>query len=111
MGEQLAAPKLAASFIVDRHHLPDMFLQRALAAKGIDRSILVTDAVAPAMCPPGPYMLCSVAVELQDDGRVTLLDSQRLAGSSLRMNRSIGTVMQPSNITIAQARTMATANP
>ncbi len=88
-----------------------MFLQRALAAKGIDRSILVTDAVAPAMCPPGPYLLGSVAVELQDDGRVTLRDSQRLAGSSLRMDRAIGNVMQRANVTLAQAVTMATANP
>ena len=45
------------NFIVDGHHLPDAFLRRALRAKGVERSILVTDAVVPAMCAPGPYML------------------------------------------------------
>ena len=34
-------------------HLPDAFLRAALRAKGIERSILITDAVMPAMCAPG----------------------------------------------------------
>src|SRR5207244_2868134 len=89
---QLAAPRLAASFIVDYHHLPDDFLRRALEIKGLDRSILVTDAVAPALCSPGPYLLGSVAVELKEDDRVTLRGGERLAGSSLRMDRAIGNV-------------------
>jgi N-acetylglucosamine-6-phosphate deacetylase len=108
---QLAEPRLAASFIVDYHHLPDEFLRRALDAKGIDRSILVTDAVAPALCPPGPYMLGSVAVELRSDDRVTLRGGERLAGSSLRMDRAIGNVMSRAGVSLAQAVTMATTNP
>ena len=51
--EQLAEDRLAASFIVDGLHLPESFLRVALRAKGIGRSILVTDAVAPAMCAAG----------------------------------------------------------
>jgi N-acetylglucosamine-6-phosphate deacetylase len=108
---QLTEPRLAASFIVDQHHLPDDFLRRALDLKGVDRSILVTDAVAPAMCQPGPYMLGSVAVELREDGRVTLRDGDRLAGSSLRMDRAIGNVMSRAGVGLAQAVTMASTNP
>ena len=63
--EQLAEDKLAASFIVDGHHLPDSFLRVALRAKGIERSMLVTDAVMPALCAPGHYRLGEVEVELQ----------------------------------------------
>jgi N-acetylglucosamine-6-phosphate deacetylase len=107
---QLGEPRLAASFIVDYHHLPDEFLRRALKAKGVDRSILVTDAAAPALCPPGPYMLGGVAVELKDD-RVTLRGGERLAGSSLRMDRAIGNVMDRAGVSLAQAVTMATTNP
>src|SRR5580658_8331270 len=65
--EQLAEDQLAASFIVDGMHLPDSFLRVALRAKGIARSILVTDAVAPAMCQPGPYRLGDVEIELHND--------------------------------------------
>ncbi len=108
---QLTEPRLAASFIVDHHHLPDDFLRRALDLKGVDRSILVTDAVAPAMCPPGPYMLGSVAVELREDDRVTLRNANRLAGSSLRMDRAIANVMSRAGVGLAQAVTMASTNP
>jgi N-acetylglucosamine-6-phosphate deacetylase len=108
---QLEEARLAASFIVDYHHLPDEFLRRALAAKGAERSILVTDAAAPALCVPGPYMLGGVAVELRDDDRVTLRGGNRLAGSSLRMDRAIGNVMARARVSLAHAVTMATANP
>ncbi len=108
---QLNEPRLAASFIVDYHHLPDDFLRRALDIKGVDRSILVTDAVAPAMCEPGPYMLGSVPVELREDDRVTLRGANRLAGSSLRMDRAVGNVMSRAGVGLAQAVTMASTNP
>jgi N-acetylglucosamine-6-phosphate deacetylase len=108
---QLAETRLAASFIVDYHHLPDEFLRRALAAKGAERSILITDAAAPALCAPGPYMLGGVAVELRDDDRVTLRGGNRLAGSSLSMDRAIGNVMARAGVSLAHAVTMATTNP
>ncbi len=108
---QLEDPRLAASFIVDRHHLPDDFLRRALATKGLERSILVTDAVAPTMCAPGDYTLGSVNVTLRADGRVTLRDGERLAGSALRMDRAIENVMQAAGVSLAQAITLATTNP
>jgi N-acetylglucosamine-6-phosphate deacetylase len=108
---QLAETRLAASFIADGHHLPDDFLRRALEAKGLERSILVTDAVAPAMCAPGPYKLGGVDVELHEDGRVTLQGGQRLAGSVLRMDRAIENVMRVAGLTLAQAITLATTNP
>jgi N-acetylglucosamine-6-phosphate deacetylase len=108
---QLTEPRLAASFIVDYHHLPDDFLRRALDLKGVDRSILITDAVAPAMCKPGAYMLGSVPVELREDDRVTLRNADRLAGSSLRMDRAIANVMSRAGVGLAQAVTMASTNP
>ena len=109
--EQLAEDRLTASFIVDGLHLPDSFLRVALRAKGIARSILVTDAVAPAMCDPGLYQLGDVAIELRNDGRVTMRGGQRLAGSSLRMDHAIGNVMRIAGITLGEAAEMATRNP
>ncbi|MSV35856.1 MAG: N-acetylglucosamine-6-phosphate deacetylase [Bryobacterales bacterium] len=111
IAEQLNSSRLAASFIVDPHHLPDEFLSRALHAKGVERSLLVTDAAAPAMCPPGPYVLGGVDVELKDDGRVVLRGGTRLAGSSLRMDHAIANVMARAGLTLAEAITMATTNP
>jgi N-acetylglucosamine-6-phosphate deacetylase len=108
---QLAEDRLAASFIVDGLHLPDSFLRVALRAKGIARSILVTDAVAPAMCAPGMYRLGEVEIELRADGRVTMRGGERLAGSSLRMDRAIGNVMRIADVSLGEAVEMATVNP
>ena len=108
---QLTETRLAASFIVDGHHLPDEFLRRALEAKGLERSILVTDAVAPTTCEPGDYRLGGVEVELHHDGRVTLRGGERLAGSALRMDRAIENVARIAGLRLAQAVALATTNP
>jgi N-acetylglucosamine-6-phosphate deacetylase len=79
--DQLAEDRLAASFIADGIHLSDMFLRVALRAKGVERSILITDAVAPSMCPPGPYRVGDIEVELKEDGRVVLRGGDRLPAS------------------------------
>ena len=68
--DQMAEDRLAASFIVDGIHLPAAFLKVALRAKGAERSVLITDAVMPAGCEPGPYRLGTVAVELHPGDRV-----------------------------------------
>jgi len=109
--EQLAENKLAASFIVDGHHLPESFLRVALRAKGIERSVLVTDAVMPALCAPGIYRLGEVDVELKDDKRVVLKGGTRLAGSSLRMDVAISNVMRIAGLSLTEAVAMATVNP
>ena len=109
--EQLAEDKLAASFIVDGHHLPDSFLKVAMRAKGVERSVLVTDAVMPAMCAPGPYRLGEVDVELKEDDRVVLRGGTRLAGSSLRMDQAISNAMRVAGLSLTEAIAMATVNP
>ncbi|MBM3794741.1 MAG: amidohydrolase family protein [Acidobacteria bacterium] len=109
--EQLAEDRLTASFIVDGIHLPQSFLRAALRAKGIERSVLTTDAVMPAGCTPGPYRLGEVDVELHADDRVTLRGGDRLAGSSLKMHRGVAKLMQLAGISLAEAITMATRNP
>jgi N-acetylglucosamine-6-phosphate deacetylase len=109
--DQLAEDRLAATLIVDGLHLPDPFLRVALRAKGVERSILITDAVMPAMCAPGDYHLGEIAVELKEDQRVVLAGGTRLAGSSLRMDRAISNVMRIAGLSLTEAVTMATINP
>jgi N-acetylglucosamine-6-phosphate deacetylase len=108
--EQLAEDRLAASFIVDGLHLSDSFLRVALRAKGLERSVLITDAVMPAMCEPGPYKLGEVEVELKEDRRVVLRGGTRLAGSSLRMDRAIENAMRAAGVSLTEAVVMATTN-
>jgi len=109
--DQLAEDRLAASFIVDGIHLPKSFLNVALRAKGLERAILVTDAVMPAGCAPGHYKLGEVDVELHADGSVRLTGEERLAGSALRMDHAIQNVMKLAGLSLRDAITLATRNP
>lgn len=107
---QMADDRLYAGLIVDGIHLPPSFARLALRAKGPDRSILVTDAVAPAHCTPGIYRLGEQAVELLPNRRVELLSSRRLAGSALSMDFGLENAMRFAPMSILQATRLATAN-
>ena len=81
------------------------------SAKGLDHAVLVTDAVMPAQCAPGPYMLGEVEVELLPPGdRVVLRGGTRLAGSALSMHDAIANTMRMTGIKLREAVTMATTN-
>ena len=109
--QQLAEDRLAASFIVDGIHLGRDFLNVALRAKGLERAVAITDAVAPAGCAPGPYTLGEVEVTLHPGNRVTLRESDRLAGSALRMDRGVENLMRLCGLSLSDAVTLATRNP
>ncbi len=108
--QQLAEDRLMASFIVDGIHLDAGFLTVALRAKGIDRAVLITDAVTPAGSAPGRYRLGELEVELNDAGRVVLAGQDRLAGSALRMDRGIENLVRLAGLTLSSAVQMATTN-
>ncbi len=107
---QMADDRLYAGLIVDGIHLPAPFAKIALRAKGPERSILVTDAVAPAHCPPGIYRLGEQDVELLPSRRVELLSSRRLAGSALSMDRGIENAMRFAGLSVLAATRLATSN-
>ncbi len=109
--EQMAADELYAGLIVDGIHLPPAFVKCAVRAKGLERSVLVTDASSPADCAPGRYRLGDVEVELTAENRVQIAGTRQLAGSALRMDRGVENLMSFAGLTLAQALGLATANP
>jgi N-acetylglucosamine-6-phosphate deacetylase len=109
--EQLAEDRLRASFIVDGIHLGPAFLKSALRAKGIARSVLVTDASTPAGAAPGRYLLGEQPVDLTADGRVVLAGTDRLAGSALDMATGVANLVRLAGLSLEDAVQMATVNP
>lgn len=109
--DQMAEDRLSASFIVDGLHLDDSFLRVALRAKGLERTILVTDAAAPAGAQSGRYRLGDLEVDLTPDRRVVLAGTSKLAGSALRMDRALANLMRIGNLTLRDALQTATTNP
>ncbi len=108
--DQMVEDRLSASFILDGIHIPAAFFRVATRAKGVERSVLVTDAVMPAMCQPGPYRLGQVDVELRDNGSVVLKGGERLAGSALRMDQAIGNAVRLGRLSLREGVAMATVN-
>jgi len=79
---QLAEPGLMPSLITDGHHLPPDFVRTAIAVKGLENILLVSDASPLAGLPPGDYECFERRVRLEEDGCIRNLEAPTLAGSS-----------------------------
>jgi N-acetylglucosamine-6-phosphate deacetylase len=108
--DQLAEDRLMADFIADGIHLDASFLKTAVRAKTVNRAVLVTDASTPAGAAPGRYRLGGQEVDLTTDGRVVLAESDRLAGSALRMDRGVENLIRLAGLSLEDAVRMATTN-
>lgn len=109
--EILATDGLWASLIVDGHHLPPSTVKAMVRAKGADRTILVTDAIAAAGGAPGPYTIGGVRCALGDDGRVSLPGTPYLAGSALTLDRAIANTARFTGLPIEMVIPMASTIP
>ncbi len=109
--KQLAHDGLMASIICDGHHLPDYFVKNIVRAKGRSKVILITDATAASYAPPGRYTLGELEVEADDDGVLRLSGTPYLTGSTLTMEKAIGSCADFAKIPLASAIKMATVNP
>ena len=108
---QLAEDSLFADFIADGIHVPPHALKVLLRAKGLERSILVTDAVSAAAAPAGLHPFAGMTVERAADGSVRVPGQTMLAGSSLTLDAAIRNVVNWGLASFEQAIDMASANP
>ena len=123
--ELLGADALFASLIVDGFHLPPATVKSMVRAKGLDRTMLVTDAMAAAGCDAGDtlerpfarssaarrYTIGDVECELGADGRVSLRGTPYLAGSSLTLDRAIANTVRFTGLSIDAVIPMASTIP
>lgn len=109
--KQLATDALMASLIVDGHHLPPYVVKNVIRCKGVDRAILITDAMAAAAAPPGKYRLGEVLAEVGSDGYVRLPGTPYLAGSALTMDRAVENVARFAGLSLEEALRLANRQP
>ena len=109
--EQLASDELLASVIVDGHHLPASVVKAAVRAKSPERTILTTDAMAAAGCPPGAHRIGDVDVEVGPDRRVSLRGTPYLAGSALTMPEAVANTVRFTGLSLAEVLPMASTLP
>jgi N-acetylglucosamine-6-phosphate deacetylase len=108
---QLSADELSAGIIVDGHHLPREVVRTIVKAKGLNRVVLVTDAVTAAAAPAGRYRLGELEVERDDDGRVTAVGAGHLAGSALTLDEAVGRTARFCDLTLEQVLPLACQQP
>jgi N-acetylglucosamine-6-phosphate deacetylase len=108
---QLADDRLTATMIADGHHIPDEMLKTMIRAKGCDRSVLVSDAVALAGMPPGIYATAvGGTVELHSNGRLSLAGTEFLAGAARPLKDGVARLVSL-GVSLADSLRMATENP
>jgi N-acetylglucosamine-6-phosphate deacetylase len=109
---QLADDRLIAGFIADGHHLPADTLTAMIRAKGPDRSLLVSDAVALAGMPPGRYETpVGGAVELSAEGRLVQSGTPYLAGAARGLADGVVQAVGAARLSLGEALRLATAQP
>ena len=107
LAEVLTDDQLSADIIVDGIHVAPEVVQIFLREKGLERSVLITDATAAAGMPDGTYQLGPIQVEVKD-GKCT--KDGNLAGSVLTMDRAVRNVTRFAGWTLQDAVRAATLN-
>jgi len=108
LGEVLTSAQLTADIIADGIHVAPEVIQIFLKAKGVERAVLITDAMAAAGMPDGIYQLGPIQVDVKE-GRATANGS--LAGRVLTMDRAVRNITQFAGWTLQHAIRAATLNP
>lgn len=109
---QLADDRLTAAFIADGHHLPADTLKAMTRAKGLEKSVLVSDVAALGGLAPGLYaQAIGGQVELTADGRLGIAGTPYLAGAARNLNEDIVSAMALTGLPLADVLRMATENP
>lgn len=109
--EQLAADELAASIIVDGHHLPPAVVKCIYRVKGAGRLALISDASPIAGLPPGRYPGFYGEVELLPNGRIQMVGSPYLAGSGFNLLGVVERMCEFTGVGLAEAAAMASIGP
>ncbi|HSS38301.1 MAG TPA: N-acetylglucosamine-6-phosphate deacetylase [Polyangia bacterium] len=105
VGAVLTDDRVTATVIADGVHTHPAALRLALRAKGADRVVLVTDAVAAAGAPAGRYRLGGL--DVVSDGTSARLIDGTLAGSTLTMDAAVRAMVALGGATPAEALAMA----
>lgn len=108
-GAVLADERIYAEVIVDGVHVHPAVVRVLVRAKGINRTILITDAIRAAGLADGDYDLGGHIVHVADG--IARTSSGSLAGSTLTLDKAVRNVIQFAGVSLNQALAMASRVP
>ena len=109
VGAALEDSATFAGIIIDGHHIHPATFRVGLNAKGVDRLMLVTDAMPTVGADSDQFMLQGRAIRLQGDRLVS--EDGVLAGSTLTMAAAVANAVEQGHLSLPQAVRMATSTP
>jgi N-acetylglucosamine-6-phosphate deacetylase len=109
LGEVLSNDELFAEIICDGLHIDPTVVKIFWKCKGLDRAMLITDAMSATGMPDGSYKLGELDVRVKDG--VCLIGENTLAGSTLTLDRAVRNFAAFSGAGIEQAAQLASRNP
>jgi N-acetylglucosamine-6-phosphate deacetylase len=109
LGGVLTDERIYCQVIVDGIHVHPAMVKLLIRAKGIRRTILITDAIRAAGLLDGTYDLGGQAVTVQNG--VARIANGSLAGSTLTLDTALRNAMQYAGLSLQEALLMVTAVP
>ncbi len=109
LGAFLSDERITCEVIADGIHVHPAMLRLLARAKGVERTVLVTDAIRAVGLQDGSYELGGHPITVQ--AGVARTASGNLAGSTLTLECAVQNMVQMVGLTIPQAIAMATATP
>ncbi len=109
VGAVLADERIYAQVIADGIHIHPAIVQVLIRAKGVRRTILITDAMRAAGLGDGAYDLGGQTIWVQ--GGIARTAAGGLAGSSLTLDAAVRNVMRFTGLSLGQCVAMASTVP
>jgi N-acetylglucosamine-6-phosphate deacetylase len=103
--------KLHPMFIADGAHVAYPALRNYIRAAGVDRAIVVTDAVAPAGMGRGHFTLGNWEITIGDDLVARAPDGSHLIGSAIPMPIAVQRLIENVGLTLDEALRLTVENP
>jgi N-acetylglucosamine-6-phosphate deacetylase len=110
VGAALNDPRLLLEVINDGMHLDPQVVRVALAAAGVGRIALITDAMVATGMPNGRYLLGSLEVDVTDGLATLAHGTHSIAGSTLTMDVAFANAVK-AGVSLVDASRMASTTP
>lgn len=107
----LSLESLKLSFIADGAHIPFFALKNYIRAAGIERCVIVTDAIAPASLGPGRYTMGRWELEIGVDMVARAPDGSHLVGAAITMPQSAQNLVEHLGFSADEVRRLTWDNP
>ncbi|MEW5982703.1 MAG: N-acetylglucosamine-6-phosphate deacetylase [Acidobacteriota bacterium] len=109
-GAVLESSEIAAELVCDGFHVHPGMLRVAIAAKGRDRVMAITDSSAGAGLPPGSTTMLG-GRRIRVTGQATFLEDGTLAGSSATMDRVFRVLVSEVGLSLVDAVHLCATTP